>query len=179
MNKKHIPYPVSTKVNGGRRRLLTTLAWSGSAMIALPERWTKPVIQSVMLPAHAQTSATEEEPQSEPQTISVSCSGTYEGTIPGGTPNPCFGTAPVSITVGPAPGRTLDATAGVYSGTGTYNPDGSFGPITLTPTVGSVFVVIEGNVAEDCSEITGQTLAIDSTACSDTIPNGIFTLTPV
>jgi hypothetical protein len=47
------------KSNESRRKLLKSIAAGGGAVIAgksLPENWTKPVVDSVMLPAHAQTS---------------------------------------------------------------------------------------------------------------------------
>lgn len=43
-----------------RRKLLKTIAAGGGAVIAgksLPESWSRPVVDSVILPAHAQTSA--------------------------------------------------------------------------------------------------------------------------
>ena len=43
-----------------RRKLLRSIAAGGGAVVAgqtLPSRWTKPVVDSVLLPAHAQTSA--------------------------------------------------------------------------------------------------------------------------
>jgi len=45
--------------NENRRKLLKSLAIGSGAVIAgksLPENWTKPVVSSVLLPAHAQTS---------------------------------------------------------------------------------------------------------------------------
>ncbi|MGA8259857.1 MAG: hypothetical protein WB783_06545 [Arenicellales bacterium] len=43
-----------------RRRVLTAIAVGGNAALAakaLPDKWMKPVVDSVLLPAHAQTSA--------------------------------------------------------------------------------------------------------------------------
>lgn len=40
----------------GRRRLLKTLAVGGAAAVALPGKWVKPVIDMVIVPAHAQGS---------------------------------------------------------------------------------------------------------------------------
>ncbi len=37
-----------------RRRLLKLLGLGGAAAVIMPERWSKPVIDSVILPAHAQ-----------------------------------------------------------------------------------------------------------------------------
>jgi len=47
------------KTKENRRKLLKSLAAGGGAIIAgktLPEKWTKPAVDAVMLPAHAQTS---------------------------------------------------------------------------------------------------------------------------
>ncbi len=38
-----------------RRRLLTALAATGATGLVLPEKWARPAVDSVMLPAHAQT----------------------------------------------------------------------------------------------------------------------------
>ncbi|MGM0553979.1 MAG: twin-arginine translocation signal domain-containing protein [Pseudomonadota bacterium] len=37
-----------------RRRLLKLLGLGGAAAVIMPERWSKPIIDSVILPAHAQ-----------------------------------------------------------------------------------------------------------------------------
>jgi hypothetical protein len=47
------------KSSESRRKLLKSIATGGGAVIAgksLPENWTRPVVDSVMLPAHAQAS---------------------------------------------------------------------------------------------------------------------------
>lgn len=48
----------SSSARAHRRKLLKTVAAGGSALslITLPGRWSKPVVASVILPAHAQTS---------------------------------------------------------------------------------------------------------------------------
>jgi len=46
------------KSNDNRRKLLKSIAVGSSAVVAgqsLPQSWTKPVVDSVMLPAHAET----------------------------------------------------------------------------------------------------------------------------
>jgi hypothetical protein len=48
------------KTTENRRKLLKSVAAGGGAIIAgktLPEKWTKPAVDAVVLPAHAQTSA--------------------------------------------------------------------------------------------------------------------------
>ena len=47
------------KSSESRRKLLKTIAAGSGAIVAgksLPESWSRPVVDSVMLPAHAQTS---------------------------------------------------------------------------------------------------------------------------
>ena len=39
-----------------RRKLLAIIGVGGVAAVAIPSRWSKPIIDSVILPAHAQTS---------------------------------------------------------------------------------------------------------------------------
>jgi hypothetical protein len=46
--------PKSPEREDARRRLLKTLAAGGVAGAALPAQWTRPVIEAVVLPAHAQ-----------------------------------------------------------------------------------------------------------------------------
>lgn len=48
---KQTPNPILA-----RRKLLTAIGVTGVAATAAPASWYKPVIQSVVLPAHAQTS---------------------------------------------------------------------------------------------------------------------------
>lgn len=46
--------------NSSRRKLLKSIAAGTGAVVAgksLPEKWTRPVVDSVMLPAHAETSS--------------------------------------------------------------------------------------------------------------------------
>ncbi len=47
------------KSNGSRRKLLKSIATGSGAIVAgksLPESWSNPVVDSIVLPAHAQTS---------------------------------------------------------------------------------------------------------------------------
>ena len=53
-NQQNNPNPVDT--TNGRRRLLKMLAAGGVASVALPEKWVKPVVDAVIVPAHAQGS---------------------------------------------------------------------------------------------------------------------------
>lgn len=41
-------------ISAGRRRLLGTLAAGGAAAVLLPEKWTRPVLDRILVPAHAQ-----------------------------------------------------------------------------------------------------------------------------
>ncbi len=40
-----------------RRRLLTVLAGGSAAYVAIPSKWSAPIVNTIVLPAHAQTSA--------------------------------------------------------------------------------------------------------------------------
>lgn len=62
-----------------RRKLLKTIMSGGGAIVAaksLPENWTKPVVDSVMLPAHAQTS-----PCTACLVAATYCAGSGQGSI--------------------------------------------------------------------------------------------------
>lgn len=71
--KDEAPSPVDHDPREGesgvpaRRRLLQVLLGAGviTSGQMLPERWIKPVIESISLPAHAQTSPPEEEPDDD------------------------------------------------------------------------------------------------------------------
>ena len=54
------PSTATPKYNKARRRLLATLGTGGAIAVAktLPESWTKPLIDSMMLPAHGVVSTT-------------------------------------------------------------------------------------------------------------------------
>ena len=52
--------------NTNRRKLLLGLGSGIAGVAQLPEKWTKPVIDSVILPAHAQTSGTTSIPTTTP-----------------------------------------------------------------------------------------------------------------
>lgn len=44
------------EIKPGRRRLLKTLILGGAVTAVLPEKWIKPVVDTVIVPAHAQGS---------------------------------------------------------------------------------------------------------------------------
>lgn len=82
-----------------RRKLLKSIAAGSGAVIAgksLPKDWTRPVVDSVMLPAHAVTSCI----------------------IAGGY---CVVGTPLVIVV--LADGTVQVSLGIYSGTGSVNPD--------------------------------------------------------
>ena len=52
--------PIADKTSTKRRKLLKSVAAGGSTLVVakvLPDQWARPVVESVMLPAHAQTSS--------------------------------------------------------------------------------------------------------------------------
>ena len=69
------------KSDESRRKLLKSIAAGGGAIVAgksLPENWKRPVVDSVMLPAHAETSPT----PTEPPTPTPTPTNTFVGTGP-------------------------------------------------------------------------------------------------
>jgi hypothetical protein len=71
--------------NESRRKLLKSIAAGSGAIVAgksLPESWSKPVVDSVMLPAHAQTSPAEP-PVEPPAPNPFPCIGQSASTPPG------------------------------------------------------------------------------------------------
>jgi len=80
-----------------RRKLLKSIAAGSGAIIAgksLPENWTKPVVDSVILPVHAQTSCT--------LSMSATSTAPYSTSPPG--PDVTVGTGgTITTTVTPAP----------------------------------------------------------------------------
>jgi|GEM_PF-1175315 len=67
------------KSGESRRKLLKSIAAGSGAIVAgksLPESWSRPVVDSVMLPAHAQTSP-------PPSACTTEFAGTYEGNATG------------------------------------------------------------------------------------------------
>ena len=67
-----------------RRKLLKTIVSGGGVIVAgksLPESWTKPVVDSVMLPAHAETSPAEPTPCTPCLAAQTYCTGSGQGSI--------------------------------------------------------------------------------------------------
>ena len=48
----------SNEIHTSRRRLLKAIALGGAASVGLPEKWVNPIIDAVIVPAHAQGSIT-------------------------------------------------------------------------------------------------------------------------
>ena len=61
---------VDSKTSGARRKLLKSLGTAGGVVATsgmLPGQWTKPVVESVLLPAHAQTTQSDVASPAGPQ----------------------------------------------------------------------------------------------------------------
>ncbi|KAA3631455.1 MAG: hypothetical protein DWQ08_04830 [Proteobacteria bacterium] len=83
--------PATKKAKEGRRRLLGTLAAGGVAGATLPGQWKKPVIDAVVLPAHAQTTGT-----------IIQAGGGSTGAIAEAAPGGSFGGELADFFAGPA-----------------------------------------------------------------------------
>ena len=127
------------KSSESRRKLLKSIAAGSGAIVAgksLPESWTRPVVDSVMLPAHAQTS--------------VCCEGVF-----------CdldFGLAPIDGSAQVSSDCTIvmegRSDGGDWSGSGTVAADGTFSfnvVFALGPTE-----QVSGTVSEGCLRIIGD-----------------------
>ena len=121
-----------------RRKLLKSIAAGSGAIVAgksLPDSWSKPIVDSVMLPAHAQTSL-------------VCCEGVFcDINISG----PIGGSAQVSsdCTIIMEGGSI----AGDWSGSGTVAADRSFSFAVNFP---SGTEQVTGFVYDDCATIVGN-----------------------
>lgn len=80
-------------IKESRRRLIKAAAGSGGVIVGAkvaPKEWTKPIVDSVILPAHAQTS---------PTLFTITC----EGSPPNGSTVPQNGSVTASVTISPTP----------------------------------------------------------------------------
>ena len=123
------------KSSDSRRKLLKSIAAGSGAIVAgksLPESWSRPVVDSVMLPAHAQTSPT----------CSTGFAGTYAGNVSGTVTRCNDATDPV--TAGLQIIINADCTVAVtyntarpFTGTGTIVGDSFSVPISRTEDCGA------------------------------------------
>jgi hypothetical protein len=89
--------PKQDPAQQSRRRLIKTLTGTGGLILgakALPEQWTKPVVDAVLLPAHAQATG---------PSLSISCTA-FPGFPPEGTPIPVGTVVAVTFQLTPNPG---------------------------------------------------------------------------
>ena len=131
------------KSDESRRKLLKSIAAGSGAIVAgksLPENWTKPIVNSVVLPAHAVTSGqAPSSPPSSPPTTTVTFVSTAAPFGSNTSPGPDISNAaridlPTLLTVSPAPSAPNDAFTiegffnNVSTGSGNLNllPDGTF-----------------------------------------------------
>lgn len=162
--------------NGKRRKLLKTIAAGSGAIFAgglLPESWTKPVVNSVVLPAHAQTSVppttlppttlppTTLPPTTPPPTTTLTYSCSIEGALeiyvgPPGTQ------APVDYTIentgtGPLTGGYLDGAtdAGTTGGIMNVTDNNPTIPDPFLPGATFVYTLNAGITTPNCPQQGG------------------------
>ena len=148
------------KSSESRRNLLKSIAAGGGAIVAgktLPEKWTAPVVDSVLLPAHAQTSPA-------PTTTAAPCTpclvaATY-----------CEGQGDGSMRVTVAENGTVTVDHSVGSDTDTVDPctGGDFS-VTLT-SAGAAQIVISGNIPCGSTDtinvdVNGSTIPLSQSLC--------------
>jgi hypothetical protein len=150
------------QANKARRKLLKTIAAGGGVVVAgksLPDSWTRPVVDSVMLPAHAQTSPG---------------SGTGGGTGGGGTGS-CLVTGDYCAGQGTGAGAgsmvirvSADGTIAVFIGNQVPGTD------SIDPTTGGSFAVVINSGAGSGSG--GGTITVTGTVvCGSTTISGTET----
>ena len=135
------PKPNQLPVGMTTRRKLLAAGIVGTAT-SFPAMWSKPVVETVLLPAHAQATLT-------------GCSGEYTTTISGN----CVDGLMIAFTLG---GATVSASfenkGRTFTGTGALATDGSFSFLINEPGgPGDGFSAVRasGTVTEDCGQITG------------------------
>lgn len=111
---------VSPDRRNGRRRLLAAIG-AGAATGTLPMRWSTPLVESVILPAHAQTTGDARiEPPPPPVTVILDGVGALNQVTAVVYIDPHSGSASLSL-VGPAEPDQLAALAVEDPGTGDFD----------------------------------------------------------
>ncbi|MGH1542669.1 MAG: hypothetical protein ACRBHB_19775 [Arenicella sp.] len=130
-NKKNTNNKMShTQVSKARRKVLTTFAIGGGVVAAsqAPHKWVKPVLNSVILPAHAQTSVTAPSVNQTFNTV-----GAASFTVPDGITS-----LQISISGGGGGG------GGAAAGDGGLGGAGELVNTTLAVTPGQVLSIVVG-----------------------------------
>lgn len=141
------------KSNESRRKLLKSIAASGGAVVAgksLPESWSKPIVDSVLLPVHAETTDDTGNLPTEP----VCCDG-YVCSLEFSQQVPLGGRAELSNCVITFIGGSI---SGDWAGSGPIAADGSFS-FNIVFTMNGQDVsnqTISGTVSADCLSISGS-----------------------
>jgi len=158
--------------DNNRRKLLKSLAAGSGAVIAgksLPESWTKPVVDSVLLPAHAQTSGT---PVQYSQTQGYNFA--EDEIVPPSTNNLL-------------PDLTFDFSVGNITPTGDgtvtiSNLAGDLGDGAIeqwTIQVGAATVGLTNNAPGDCQPATGSVFPVTLAQLQAALSGGVITITAV
>ncbi len=130
-----------------RRKLLKSIAAGSGAVVAgkaLPEAWSKPIVNSIVLPVHAEMT-TDDLPVETVCCEGVACNFYFTDTPTNTT-----------IELGSDCSISMSGTGiglGEYSGNGTVAADGSFSFMVTYAT--DKTLLVEGTVSADCSNISG------------------------
>jgi len=147
-----------------RRRLLTALGIGGSAAF-LPQGWQKPVVKSLVLPAHAQTSPpTEEFSFTDPCSVSLS----FEAG-PVGPPNVEITPTVGGLVIGDGDlgGIRIEFESRLTMNGVPLDPQFVVTGFTETDSQGNYLIVLNRNGT------TGPHLIFDPDSCDDSYPDGV------
>jgi hypothetical protein len=173
------------KIGENRRKLLKSIAIGSGVIVAgrsLPESWSRPVVGSVMLPAHAATSP-------------ATCEGVYSGVASGTSNIPfanCVSTGSVSfpsqavvVAIDPAGQITATYSGGAMTLTAQSGNSFTLERVVGTSTSNGTFCELYAILNGTCDPNSGQIVVSESyewrctgtVTCTNQLDAGTFILT--
>jgi hypothetical protein len=160
-----VPTDNDKQAGSGRRRLLATLGLGGSAAF-LPTIWHKPIVQSLVLPAHAQTS-----PPLVTFGLTDPCQISLSFT--------CGATGPLNVEIAPTVGGvivgqgnksgiTMNVSSILTLNGSPFTFPQEISGFTTTDSNGNYLIILDRNGT------TGPHVSFDPVNCDGTYPNGVL-----